>query len=304
MSVDRRFVSLDSPSQPRNGAGYRAVQGLWHTRADGPTPTVGIIATHYEVDFSEHYLAEPVAERGVGMLGWNTRYRGNGTMFSFDRAIDDIGLGVRWLREEAKVDTVVLLGNSGGASLMAAYQAAAVTAEPDRGLSPADLFVSLAAHQGRPYVLTGWLDPAITDESDPLSRDPELDMFDVRHGPPYPPEFVARYRAAQAERNERISAWCRAELARLKAAGAYDRSFAVPGTWADLRFLDLTIDPSEPCRRLLRRRPPLREHAPVRARGDEHVPVVAPDVVPGRLTLSSRRVREDHRPVAGPRRHR
>jgi hypothetical protein len=244
MTVDRRFVSLDSPSQPRNGAGYRAVQGLWHTRADGPRPTVGVIATHYEVDFSEHYLAEPLAERGIGMLGWNTRYRGNGSMFQFERAVDDIGLGVRWLREEAKVDTVVLLGNSGGASLMAAYQSAAVAAGAE-GRSPGDLFVSLAAHQGRPDVLTAWLDPSIIDESDPLARDPELDMFDARHGPPFSPEFVTRYRAAQVARNERISAWCRAELERLRAAGAYDRAFAVPGTWADLRFVDLTLDPSD-----------------------------------------------------------
>jgi hypothetical protein len=244
MSVDRRFVSLDSPSQPRNGAGYRAVQGLWHARADGRPPTVGIIASHYEVDFSEHYLAEPMAERGIGMLGWNTRYRGNGSAFSFERAFEDLGVGVRWMREEAKVDTVVLLGNSGGASLMAAYQAAAV-AEGDGRLSPGDLFVSLAAHQGRPDVLTAWLDPSITDESDPLARDPDLDMFDPRHGPPYSSGFVMRYRAAQVARNERISAWCRAELARLREAGGYDRAFAVPGTWADLRFVDLTLDPSE-----------------------------------------------------------
>ena len=204
---------------------------------------MAFVATHYEVDFSEHYLAEPLARLGYGFLGWNTRFRGQGAYFGLDRAVADIGVGVRWLREEAGAATVVLLGNSGGASLMAAYQAAALAG--DRDLPPGDLFVSLNAHPGRPDVLTAWLDPSVTDESDPLSVDPALDMFDPANGPPYPPEFVGRYRSAQRERNERITAWCHAELARLGAAGAWDRLFCVHRTWADPRFLDLSLDPSD-----------------------------------------------------------
>src|SRR5690348_14468062 len=96
----------------RAGAGGRPCQGLYHAPAGGaPAPTVAVIATHYEVDFSEHYLAEHVAARGVGFLGWNTRYRGNGAFFRLDQAVIDIGVGVRWLREQAGVETVVILGN-------------------------------------------------------------------------------------------------------------------------------------------------------------------------------------------------
>jgi pimeloyl-ACP methyl ester carboxylesterase len=97
-------------------------------------------------------------------------------------------------------------------------------------------------------VLTAWLDPSVTDETDPLASDPELDAFDPRHGPPYSPAFIARYRAAQVARNHRISAWARAELARLNAAGVPDRIFPLFRSWADLRFMDPAIDPSErPC---------------------------------------------------------
>ena len=35
-----------------------------------------MIATHYQIDFSEHYLADYMATRGIGFLGWNTRFRG------------------------------------------------------------------------------------------------------------------------------------------------------------------------------------------------------------------------------------
>ena len=249
MSIRREFVSAESPSATRAGAGGRPCQGLWHHPAGESRPAVAFVATHYDIDFSEHYLAEPLAERGYGFLGWNTRYRGLGAYFGLDGAVEDIGVGIRWLREHVGARTVVLLGNSGGASLMAAYQARALAGAQPRGGGgpplPGDLFVSLNAHPGRPDVLTAWLDPAVTDETDPLSVDPVLDMFDPANGPPYDEAFVARYRAAQVARNDSITAWCRAEQARLAAAGGWDRVFCVHRTWADLRFLDLSLDPSD-----------------------------------------------------------
>ncbi|MBA2625208.1 MAG: alpha/beta hydrolase [Acidimicrobiia bacterium] len=254
MGVQRRFVSAESPTMPRAGHGSLPCQGLYWT-PDGTAPTTALIATHYNVDFAEHYLAEHMAERGYGFLGWNTRYRGNETYFLLEHAVVDIGVGVRWLREQG-VETVVLLGNSGGGSLMAAYQSQAAEPNlrpavsmpmPDAALDlpRAELYVSLNAHLGRPEVLTAWLDPSVVDERDPLSRDPSLDMFDARHGPPYAPEFVDRYRAAQADRNDRISAWARAELDRLRQHEVWDTVFVLNRVWADLRFTDLSLDPSE-----------------------------------------------------------
>jgi len=112
-------------------------------------------------------------------------------------------------------------------------------------LVPADLFISLCAHPGRPEVLTAWLDPSVVDENDPLSCDPDLDMYNAANGPPYPPDFVERYRAAQVARNDYISEWCLSEMERLGAAAAWDRVFSVHRAWADLRFLDLSLDPSD-----------------------------------------------------------
>lgn len=255
MPIDRRFVSLASPTAGRNGAGFLPCQGLYHTRP-GERPRTAVIATHYNVDFSEHYLAPLCAERGIGFLGWNTRFRGNETFFLLEHALVDIGAGVRWLREQAGVETLVLLGNSGGGSLMAAYQSQSVAPdlEPLPGLSipdaafelpGADLYVSLNAHPGRPEVLTAWMDPSLVDETDPLSVDPALDMYDPANGPPYADEFVTRYRAAQTARNQRITRWVQSELDRLAARRLFDRVFTLPRTWADLRFLDGSLDPSE-----------------------------------------------------------
>jgi pimeloyl-ACP methyl ester carboxylesterase len=208
------------------------------------------------VDFSEHYLASFLAERGYGFLGWNTRFRGNEAHFLLDHALAEIGVGVSWLREVAGAERVVLLGNSGGGSLMAAYQSQAVepNVTPVTGMRPlaaiehlpaGDLFVALAAHSGRPEVLTAWLDPSVTDERDPLSVDAELDPFNPEHGPPFSAEFQRRYRTAQRARNERITDWALAQLAELAGTRARDRMFTLHRTWADLRMIDPSIEPSD-----------------------------------------------------------
>jgi hypothetical protein len=112
-------------------------------------------------------------------------------------------------------------------------------------LPPGDLFVALAAHSGRPEVLTNWLDPSVTDEADPLSCDPGLDPFSPANGPPFSAEFQQRYRAAQRARNERITDWVLAELDALAGTRARDRLFCVARSWADLRMIDPAIEPSD-----------------------------------------------------------
>jgi dienelactone hydrolase len=253
--IVREFVGLPSPVAGRSGPGGHPCQGLYY-RPARRNPATAFIATHYNVDFAEHYLASYLAERGFGFLGWNTRFRGNEANFLLDHALAEIGVGVRWLREQAGAERVVLLGNSGGGSLMAAYQSQAV--EPNvlpvagmrplptlADLPPGDLFVALAAHSGRPEVLTSWLDPSVADEADPLSVDSALDPYDPANGPPFSLAFQARYRAAQRARNERITDWALAELDRLAGTRARDRLFTLPRTWADLRMIDPAIEPSD-----------------------------------------------------------
>lgn len=252
--VTCEMVEVERPELPRTGWGLALARGVYH-RPAGRWPTIAFIVAHYNLDFSRHYLAELLARQGYGFLGWNTRFCGREAFFLLDRALADVGLGVGWLREHG-AETVVLLGNSGGGSLLAAYHAQSrkPVVRPPYGMTLAagidelpagDLYISVAAHPGRPEVLTSWLDPSVLDEQDPSSTDPTLDMYDPRNGPPYTPEFVTRYRQAQRARNERITAWCKLELARVQSAGYSDRLFTLQRTWADLRFVDPELDPSE-----------------------------------------------------------
>ncbi len=258
-AVEREFIGLVSPTQPQAGHGTHPCQGVYW-RPKGARPRIAFIATHYNVDYTEHYLAPYLAERGYGFLGWNTRYRGAEDAFVLEHALIDIGVGVRWLKEEAGVEQIIVLGNSGGASLMGTYQAQALALDLEgpgitgkvsdslESLEAGDFYVSVNSHPGRADVLTNWLDPSVLDETDPVPTDPALDMFHPDNKAPYSEAFQKRYRAAQRERNDRISDWATAELERLRAAKIPDRVFPLFRVWADLRFMDPAIDPSDrPC---------------------------------------------------------
>ena len=225
--VTREFVGLSSPTARRAGSGGHPCQGLYH-RGVGRKPKVAMIAVHYQIDFSEHYLADYMATRGIGFLGWNTRFRGFESSFMLDHALVDIGVGVRWLREVQGVETIVLLGNSGGGSLMAAYQAQAVDphVDPLEGMRPAagltdlpaaDGYVASAAHPGRPDVLTAWMDASVIDENDPIATDSESGSVRPEERPALQRDFIARYRSAQVARNNAITDWAERELKRVRA---------------------------------------------------------------------------------------
>jgi hypothetical protein len=257
VEIGREYVGLPSPvGVGENGWGGFPCYGSYWTPV-GVRPKLAFIAAHYNLDFSDHYLAARLAARGFGFLGWNTRFVGNEHLFIAEHAVAEFGAGVKWLREQAGVQTVVLIGNSGGGSLLATYQSQAVapSLKPVRGmrpvgaaqhLVPGDLYVSVAAHPDRADLITGCLDPSVVDESDPTSIDPSLDMYSPENGPSFSAEFQERYRVAQLTRSQRITSWVHSELDRLSESELpiSDRIFTVHRRWADLRFVDPAIDPS------------------------------------------------------------
>ncbi len=234
------------------------IYGAWR-RAAG-RPRAAAIVMHPTSNFMGHYLIAPLARRGVACMGLNSRYAGNDTLLLMERVIQDLGAGVQFLRAQG-YEKVVLVGNSGGASLSAFYQAQAERLTIERmvdgdpaNLSPGDLppvegLALCAAHEGRSTLMRNWIDPSLVDEGDVLSADPALDMYDARNGPPYDHAFLERFRGAQQARYERIDAWVGERLRRLRSETApgspRDEVFVVHRTHADPRFLDLSIDAND-----------------------------------------------------------
>jgi hypothetical protein len=223
----------------------------------GKPVEAGMIIVHPMSNFHGHHMLEPVAERGIPIIGLNTRYGGNDAGVIFENCLIDVGAAIRYAREVLGWKKVILSGFSGGGPLVAMYQAQAehptITATPagdapditKAGLQPADAVFLMASSQSRSDILLHWIDPSLTDERDADSMDPELNLYAEGRTLPLDRAWVAKYREAQRARMQRIDDWVVAELARLRARGIQDRAFLVYRTVADPRLVDITLDPSD-----------------------------------------------------------
>src|SRR5215207_6372810 len=152
-----------------------------------------------------------MAATGAHVLCAGSRYQRNDTALIMEKVLLDLGAYIRHAKEVWGYKYVVLVGWSGGGALAVSYQAEAenprVTHTPagdpvnvkGAGLIPADAVVYQAAHLSRAHLLAEAIDPSVKDELNPDERELELDIYDPRNPnqPPYSPEYIQRYRAAQ-----------------------------------------------------------------------------------------------------------
>jgi pimeloyl-ACP methyl ester carboxylesterase len=226
------------------------------------------------------YLAPYLLEAGISVWGQAGRDVNNDTDMSHEEILLDVAAGMRMLRAKG-FERIVLIGNSGGGSLLGSYQWQASLAPGERltcspageqthfaaeEMPTADLFVALAAHPGEGLVLLGALDPAIVDERDPTVVDPRLDMFSAENGyrtfpepSRYELDWLCDYREAQRDRCRRLDVLARGLLESRRAAIAASaplgsaenrRGLLAPymviyGTLANPAYLDTSISPNE-----------------------------------------------------------
>jgi predicted alpha/beta-hydrolase family hydrolase len=240
------------------------VRGVLWTPPGGKPWRTAIILSHPRGDFSVHYACPLLAAAGYAVLGFGTRYMNNDTDCLHESCIVD----VKTAHDEMKrrgAEAVVLLGNSGGGSLMAMAQAQ---------LGIGDGWIGMAAHPGEGVFMLQVIDPSVADELDPFSTVPELDMYHPDNGwRPWPEPchydsaWLARYRQAQVERVARIDAIAKASIAEAVDAGGrlrgvdkevdtvawrelrrravFTKYLTIYRTLADPAYLDLSIDPDE-----------------------------------------------------------
>jgi hypothetical protein len=193
------------------------------------TETTVVCVMHPRADMTRHYAIPYIVAKGFAFFAQVGRFPGDDSTAAtiHEPLVADVGAGMRFLRSRG-FKNIIPLGNSGAASLYCLYHAQASTAAPARltdtaagdpfdlnqfDMPTADGFIFLGAHLGAGKTLEGEIDPSITDENDPLSCDPELDLYNHANGfrePPgsskYSEEFLAKYRSAQKARAARIDA--------------------------------------------------------------------------------------------------
>lgn len=240
--------------------GVVSLEGQRLLPRDKPSKTVYIFM-HPTSTLQLLPMPKALADAGLHVICANSRYAKNDSALIMEKVCYDLAQYVKWAKEEAGYEKVILVGWSGGGYLALFYQSQAeeptITHTPagdeydltKANMIPADGIIFIAAHLSRAETLTESMDPSLRDELNPDDRDIELDIYnpDCPNQPPYSAEFVARYREAQVARSRRITAWVENMLQTLKARndGEVERPFIVHRTTADPRWLDPTLDPND-----------------------------------------------------------
>jgi hypothetical protein len=249
-----------------------AVKGaLYKPDAPQPAAHVAILVMHRTGNVMGSLACTELAKRGFMVLCMNPRSDNNEAMVKWDTIALDVKSGVNFLRKQAGITKVLLLGGSGGGPTMSFYQAVAENGvaycqTPNKilpcsndlaGLPPADGIIFRDAHPGNP-VTAGVRnlnpavinDGAIIDENKAPKIDPKLDAFDTKNGynpsgpSHYSEAFKKAYFEGQAARMNRLIDLALAKLRRIEASPnpKDDAPFIVPrGDAAKLFQLDLSI---------------------------------------------------------------
>lgn len=205
---------------------------------------IGVILMHCDQNYMSLNMAPQLAGMGYQVLACDSQ---PGEIENKFRILNQ---GMSFLRSLPMVKKVVLMGHSGGATLMTAYQSIAENgAEIYRGaemiyattiqeeLIPADGIMLIDANYGNAVMTLLSIDPAVAEEGNAMRLDPEFDIFNPDNGydpggAHYSEVFAGKYFAAQAERYRRLIKSALDRLSVIKAGkGNYadDEPFIIAG---------------------------------------------------------------------------
>lgn len=215
---------------------------LYKPDKENANSKIGILAMHPDADYLSFAPCIELAKRGFIAAGANA---GRGGLSDKLRSVKQ---AVEFMRQYTGIKALILLGHSGGGSLLSCYQYIAENGterfkntdriipfdDVDR-LVPADGMLLLDNNYGIMDVLC--VDPAVKSRNNGFERLPELDIFLPENGyspdgAHYSDDFKRKFQKAQIKVYEDLLCEAQEKLKDIKAGrGSYidNDSFVVPG---------------------------------------------------------------------------
>jgi hypothetical protein len=205
-------------------------QGLYWVPSSGPISHIAFLAIHRTGDYLAHASTQELPRRGFSVLGMNSRFKNNEADVNWELIALDVRAGVRFLRSQPGITTVILIGHSGGGPTTSYYQAVAengpsycqganklseCSSSQLAGFVPADRadgIVFLDAHPSNTITTLRALNAAVKKESRPEHLDKDLDPFNPENGfnpngdSVFSSKFVEEYSIAQSRRMNNLIA--------------------------------------------------------------------------------------------------
>ncbi len=227
----------------------RAPAILYEPETVSDKQRIAVLVMHSDEDYLSFPTAPELAKRGYTAMSANVMNK-EGIIYSQVQKMECVSEAISYLRNLPQVEKVILMGHSGGGTLMSAYQAIAENGPAvfqgeqmiypypdDQELMPADGIMLLDSNWGNAAMQLFSLDPAVIDENSGMKINEDLNLFNPANGfnpdgSDYPQAFIDRFQKAQGERNMRL---IDAALKRLEAIdsgqGNYedDEPFIIPG---------------------------------------------------------------------------
>ena len=210
---------------------------LYESTQKSEKSTVGIVVMHSHQDYMNFIANSELAKRGYTVIATNP-----GSSDLIENKVISIQACVDYLRNRGDIRKVILLGHSGGGTVMSAYQNLAENgrkalndklyqdySDKINNLPPADGVMLFDANPGLSTVMLNSLDPNVTDESTGFNLSGK-----------YTYDKEKEYMQGQQERYNRLVKEAQERLELIKAGKgrfADDEPFVIPGS-NSIRFFN------------------------------------------------------------------
>lgn len=208
-----------------------------------------VLVMHSDEDYLDAPTGEQLAKRGFRVLCANPMVK-EGLFFTQARKMQAVEAAIQFLRGLNRVGRIILMGHSGGATLMTAYQAIAENGPQvfqgpekllpypdDDTLPPADGLMLLDANWGNAAMQLFSLDPAVVSEDNGMELNPEYNLFEAangfrKEGSTFSDEFIKKFQRRQGQRNNQLLDYALERWAKIqRGEGRYsdDEPLVIPG---------------------------------------------------------------------------